>query len=144
MNSVVFLEWRNERRWARWEVSSGEPWTDSKQWPSEGGSSGGEGVSPGGEDGSSGREDGLFPQLYNEDVRPKSLATLRVCEAAILGVWGFMEPSQCSRTTDEKMQLKWEKVPIELGDVGLGMVCGSVSDFQQHCILGSSLWKKCA
>lgn len=62
-NNVVFLEWRNERRWARWEVSSGEPWTDSKQWPSEGGSSGGEGVSPGGEDGLSGREDGLSPQL---------------------------------------------------------------------------------
>lgn len=47
---------------------------------------------------------------------PKCLTALRSCEGAVLGMWGFVEPSQCTGTMDEKIWLKWERVQIKLED----------------------------
>lgn len=55
------------------------------------------------------------PQL-GEDVGPGIVAALRLCELASLGAQGFMEPSQCSRTGDEKCRWSWERVQTEPGD----------------------------
>lgn len=71
------------------------------------------------------------PQLSSDSLGPEDPCnSLRVCGLANLGAQGFMEPSQNSRTADEKYSWsgKWSKSNWE--SAGLLMACDGVSDFQ--------------